>query len=307
MSAATLVASSDLGGPSNPGPARDGLEPVAFRCFTEQAAEPDYIFSARAGLGDPTKGKPSYLPRWKPGSVVTFAVSKKSFPTSSDLDFFERALSVAVDDWNSRDIGVTFKRAANNERAVFKIKYGSALKRPESEGLDYANAFFPNSEHRTLHVFDTALRARSHEFLSDILRHELGHVLGLRHEDAGTEEETYPSVELTPPNDFSIMIRQFSPGVKVRIQESDEAALKELYKLPESSTFREFKVVSVDPAVLGQASSQHSAEVYRGEAGSVSAGSEVAHGYNATNLTWFAFSVCLGFILARNCGVGVAR
>ncbi|GAB1312320.1 hypothetical protein MFIFM68171_02530 [Madurella fahalii] len=310
MPAASLIARGDLGGPPNPRPSKDGPEPGIFRCCIEHAAETDHIFSARAGFGDPNHGRPSCLLRWKPGSVVTFAVSRNTFPEKF-LSVFERALTVAIDDWNNRNIGVRFKRVANNERAVFKIKYDRTL-----HGPVYAKAFFPNFEKRTLRVSNAALSATSHGFLSNILRHELGHVLGLRHEDAGTKEKRYPSVELTPPNTRSIMISQFSPEINVRIQESDVAALRQLYTLAESSMFRdsEFEVVSVDSAVAGQARSTYPDKVFRRGADSVSAGTEAAHGHNtiniswfAINLTWFAVSVSFGFILARTWAVGATH
>ncbi|GAB1317071.1 hypothetical protein MFIFM68171_07281 [Madurella fahalii] len=286
-------------------PTGDETKTLGFRCLTERAAETDHTLSARGGHRHRQSGQ-CLLPRWKSGSVVSFTIDKESFPDDSKAHIVGRALDTAVDDWNNRHIGIRFKRAADGEHAVFTVTYEDNNEpwTPHQGTVTYAIAFFPNSGRRVLRIFNTALDARSHdvsdtesrEFLANVMRHELGHVLGLRHENAESKEKYDPSVELTPLNKASIMATGFTSGDRVEIQESDVIALKMLYKLKAGSTFRGFKVKVVDPDTLRrQATSKHVSQTTRREASFVGAeaGPAVAHERSTTIAVCFAISICI--------------
>jgi hypothetical protein len=259
---------------------RSRLRSVVFHCSTEC----DRIFSAQAGYEQDGE---RILPRWKPGSTILFTI--ESFQPPSRADRVERAVTAAVADWNSRDVGVRFKRAAKSERSTFTIRYS------ERDDHGYAIAFPPSSRSRKLKVFEPSLKANCNEFLANILRHELGHVLGLRHEDADLSERTHPSRQLTPPNKNSIMVPHFTPGTMAKIQESDVAALKILYALDENSPLDGFRVVTVDPTTLNEETFEHSSDIPHRDADAVGAGMGAApHEHmNAApnNRGWFAILV----------------
>ncbi|KAF4335847.1 ATPase P-type K Mg Cd Cu Zn Na Ca Na H-transporter [Fusarium beomiforme] len=162
-----------------------------FRCVTDGSGSP-HILSDRAGYSR-RENRRRILPRWKPGSVITYSVDVNSFPTRKPARFAERALD---------------KAAVPN-------------------GIFFAESFFPDSKRRTLSIFKNAFKRNYRKFMSNILRHELGHVLGLRHEEAGTMESRIPSVALTTPNGRSIM-RYFRDPSSLCIQESDVAAVKKI-------------------------------------------------------------------------------
>ncbi|KAK3379653.1 hypothetical protein B0T24DRAFT_717172 [Lasiosphaeria ovina] len=245
---------------------KDELKMIALHCTTECAIKTSRILSARAG-------HENMLPRWKPHSVVTFAFLEESFPTPHNAACVESALSVAVDDWNSRRIHVRLQRVAQDERPVFVVAYRGRKRQ------DYAKAFFPNFNFnkRVLKVFEPALSVGSGDFLAVILCHELGHILGLRHDNADVVESGYPSVELTPPNPHSIMMSPLFAGTKVGIQESDVKALNTLYSMDNKSTLHGFPVVTIDPGTLEQPSHEHSRETLHEEAGPAIAGAQVPH------------------------------
>jgi hypothetical protein len=209
-----------------------------FRCITEPA-NVDRIHAACIG------GEQKRFSRWKPGSTVTFTVIKTSFPSRKWASFAKRALVEAAEDWNARDVGIQFQLVRQSERAVFALKYYRAPS-------DYlADAFAPDSKNRTLYIFNTPFQREYWPHLTNIFRHELGHVLGLRHEDAATREPEIPSVELTPANNLSIMnfysdLQHFG---ECSIQESDVMAIRKLCSLREK-TFKGFEVITVDPDSL---------------------------------------------------------
>ncbi|KAK3346465.1 hypothetical protein B0T25DRAFT_552066 [Lasiosphaeria hispida] len=90
-------------------------------------------------------------------------------------------------------------------------------------------------------------------YLPNILRHELGHILGLRHDNAATCEPENPSVELSLENPLSIMNFYRDPS-RIRacsIQDSDVTAVRKLYSLNQS-TLKGFDVITVDPDTLDE-------------------------------------------------------
>ncbi|KAK0620694.1 hypothetical protein B0T14DRAFT_481701 [Immersiella caudata] len=213
-------------------------EPRKFRCAT-QPANSDLIHAACVG------GEQKRFSRWKPGCTVRFTVVEASFPSRKWARFARHALVKAAEDWNAKEVGVRFQPVRQSERAVFALKYYRA----PSEYL--ADAFAPDSKNRTLYIFNTSLHREYWPHLTNLFRHELGHVLGLRHDDAATREWEIPSVELAPANELSIM--NFYPEIErfgaCSIQESDVMAVRKLCSLSES-TFDGFQVITVDPDTL---------------------------------------------------------
>ncbi|KAF4443319.1 calcium-translocating P-type ATPase [Fusarium austroafricanum] len=226
------------------GPLSNECIPEIFRCVTDGSGS-THILSARAGYSRRENGR-RLLPRWKPGSVITYSVDVQSFPSRGSARFAKRALDKAAGDWNSRNVGIQFQSLKHEGQAVFILKYY-----PAPNGL-FAESFFPDSKRRILSIFKYAFKKTHRKFMANIFRHELGHILGLRHEEAGTRESNIPSVALRPPNSRSIM-RHFKDPSSLYIQDSDVAAVRSLCAI-EGEQFEGFLVITVDPAALDDTS-----------------------------------------------------
>ncbi|WP_375312800.1 hypothetical protein WHZ77_05840 [Bradyrhizobium sp. A5] len=109
---------------------------------------------------------------------LTYGFDDKSFPTAENVQFTRAKFRAAADDWVAAcsDCGITFTEVAENP--FFRIKY-----EPTSDGT-IAMSFFPSSPptDRFLYVYKPFLTPDLQFDHVGVLRHEIGHILGYRHE-----------------------------------------------------------------------------------------------------------------------------
>lgn len=161
------------------------------------------------------------IPRWKKGQVVQFAAKAGGYPTPKHAIFAAYKLNMAAREWNSLDIGVTFKWVTDIDDACFVLAYGG------NQGRTLASAFFPNNDNlNTLFVYQLAFDETFSPYQHNFYLHELGHVLGLRHEFAFKEGG---AVQFGPANDDSVM--NYNRDHPPYIQESDIVSAKAFYNL----------------------------------------------------------------------------
>jgi hypothetical protein len=124
------------------------------------------------------------IKRWAPGLVLTYAVLKRSFLQPEHYDIVVDAMHTATNDWESI-CGVQFEYRTEldggflgDERPLFVVEW-----QPQQKNY-IAVAFFPDwlVERRRIIIFDMFFDSSSYYEPAGILRHELGHVLGFRHE-----------------------------------------------------------------------------------------------------------------------------
>jgi hypothetical protein len=158
-----------------------------------------------------------------------------------------KLLDQATNDWE-RHAHVNFIYLPEFDARCDKDHVGESdayftVQRVGLTGSIYAQAFFPSTEHqyRVLYVTDDGMD-QSDANLLGTLRHELGHVLGLRHEhignphNCGTGETLDDIRELTPYDPVSIMHYDWCPGGTsesgTTISRYDALGVRYLYNLP---------------------------------------------------------------------------
>ncbi|OAA46437.1 matrix metalloproteinase-11 [Beauveria brongniartii RCEF 3172] len=174
------------------------------------------------------------IPRWKIGSVINFAAYAEGYPAPGDAIYAANCLIAAAEEWNSAKVGVTFKWVPNVEDAAFVLAYGGKLT------TVLASAFFPGkADLETLWVYEygfdktekTSKRGKfsNYGIMKNAFLHELGHVLGLRHEFA-MDPDTYEggAIVMGSSNGESVMNYIFPP----QLQESDVKDTRYFYKHP---------------------------------------------------------------------------
>lgn len=126
-----------------------------------------------------------------------------------------------------------FKQVSSDCPATFQIKY---LDLPfDNDTTTYAESFFPQDRRGKMFVYKIALEEANLPYLTNILAHEMGHILGLRHTFAGdvvctdtgeTREEG--SVLWGRRNESSVM--NYFPDLKLySVQEQDVDELRSFY------------------------------------------------------------------------------
>ncbi|KAI1801575.1 hypothetical protein F4811DRAFT_533949 [Daldinia bambusicola] len=202
-----------------PSPTREAGS-FPYPCGTEATS----ISSIRLNVGE----GPNIIFRWKPGFEITYNTDRFSFGFSIDyLNMANEKLDAAAQEWNRGQIGVRFKRVGDHEKAVFRLVYSAS-------GSNYlATAFFPNAapSSRQLILYNVAFKEVNgcYDSMTGLFCHELGHILGVRHELAHEKERRHPSIQFGKENLCSIMNDDL-PLNKMRIQDEDYALVKQFYR-----------------------------------------------------------------------------
>jgi hypothetical protein len=203
--------------------------------------------SPNGGLFDLTAATINGLPmRWKAGTELIWFLDRDSFPSPADADKVLGYTNDAADAWNAvadnANIPISFLQTTNADEAVFKISF-TVL--PAGH---IAVAFFPHEspEKRVVYVGKQLLKATTSFDPTGVMRHELGHVLGFRHEHIRPESPdkieswvigNMSAQELTSYDRHSVMhypLPDFSGygTTDFQLTSHDKDGFKKLYRLP---------------------------------------------------------------------------
>lgn len=179
-------------------------------------------------------GRPDFYPPSQ--RTLTYRVDRQTFPSEAQYDEAAKAVRQATAEWERlcHDCGVKFVplQPAAAEAPNFTVRYFDA------KGEFIASAFFPHDPpaRRTVDL-DPSFYTTTFDRVG-VLRHELGHVMGYRHEHIrnvpGCFSEDRQWKPLTAYDPHSVM-HYFCGGggnLKLEFTEIDRAGHSGLYRLP---------------------------------------------------------------------------
>lgn len=183
------------------------------------------------------------LVRWKPGMVLTYCILKSTF-SEEHYQLVRENIAVAIADWEGV-CGVKFKYLSQLDTSPTTQPAGVlfTVREIDASGQFIAMAFFPNDPaNRRRVLIDPSYYDEGLPFdRVGVLRHELGHVLGFRHEHIRSgappscpQEDTTDTFDFTAYDPKSVM-HYFCGGVgdpALSITEVDREGAQKLYGPP---------------------------------------------------------------------------
>ena len=183
--------------------------------------------------------------RWAPGLVLTYCVLERTFRTKADYKLVRKNMLKATRDWE-KTCGIKFKHISALDKSMSIRPDGVIfpVRGIEANGSFIASAFFPTYPKARRRILIDPSYFKTQFNKVGVLRHELGHVLGLRHEHIKSgapaecpDEAHNNTVDLTKYDPNSVM-HYFCGGVgsrKLSISELDKVGSQKLYGPPYSN------------------------------------------------------------------------
>jgi len=167
-----------------------------------------------------------HIPLWEPNTILNWRFEEASIQRHADGEHMKRRvrrlLHAAVSEWSD---AAPVKFVESQADWDFEI---AILKRRDcdEDGCTLASAFFPADRGRQrLLILPTLFECSRDEQVMTLV-HELGHVFGLRHYFADTEEAAFPSKTFRTHSSFTVM----NYGWKSRLTVADRKDLEWLYE-----------------------------------------------------------------------------
>ncbi|WP_430790202.1 matrixin family metalloprotease [Actinoplanes sp. G11-F43] len=184
--------------------------------------------------------------RWRPGKTLTYVVWRPSFPNDQEYRAVVDGMASAVSDWQSI-CGIRFEHVAAKDTDE-GLKLGDVtfpVLRQAGGGTTVAMAFFPDEplDRRVVWAFDGFFDTDGPFSPVGVMRHELGHTLGFRHEHIRPEtpEDFAPEnmdhvIELTGYDPRSVMhyLGRNVGDPQLRFTESDRIGARLVYGGPDA-------------------------------------------------------------------------
>ena len=180
--------------------------------------------------------------KWRPGTVLSYRVIRETFGDRESYDLVVESMRAACMEWE-QTCGVDFKHMKELDELPGTAPEGAlfTVRAFDAGGEFIAAAFFPNDPKDRRHVLvDPSYYTTDFDRVG-VFRHELGHVLGFRHEHIRSEappdcpdEELFDTQNMGKYDPQSVM-HYFCGEVgssELRISDLDRSGSQRIYGPP---------------------------------------------------------------------------
>lgn len=212
------------------------------RALEKQAERTTHIYGCNArcstdgiGYASPDDRSPldlvvhaadGFIPLWDAGVTLNWRFQQRSLDQFADPQavaaFVRELLGEALTAWGP---AVPVRFSERHQPWDFEIVLNTADDCDFAGRCTLAQAFFPDAGQHELRLFPMLFRQSRKEQI-ETMAHELGHVFGLRHFFAQTQETAFPSEIFGTHNRFSIM----NYGPDSTLTSTDVSDLIQLYR-----------------------------------------------------------------------------
>ncbi|EGU71669.1 hypothetical protein FOPG_17826 [Fusarium oxysporum f. sp. conglutinans race 2 54008] len=236
-----------------------------YSCRTQEDTDPSFgpapISNLEGTTGDNAPDEPDSLvlgfgrivPRWDVtppgGTKLQYFVRVDTFPDNDKAKIAAKEFQAAADSWAKLKIGLAFSQTTDRESANFYLVYQANT---EFDKGVLAQAFFPHEVDQDVIVYSHAFKDGNTSILKEIFQHEIGHILGLRHEfaiepdDKGNGPEGFGAKQFLAKNPNSVMsYRNFPP----KMQDSDRTQTIAFYEVANGFMIGNSPVTDFQPKI----------------------------------------------------------
>lgn len=203
----------------------DATDPQFHQLKSGIICRTDYRAQRRDRLRIVVEATDGFIPLWEKSRVLRWKFDAASLSVFQNPDAIKarvrELLALAIAAWGDA-VPIGFQENSDNSDFRIVVRRNASC---TPQGCTLASAFFPDAGRHRFMIYPTMFEQSDEEQVETMI-HEIGHIFGLRHFFALTDEAEWPAEVFGEHAEFSIM----NYGALSTLTDADKRDLKSLYQ-----------------------------------------------------------------------------